>query len=532
MRTLAQYTIFCLMIMLSVVSCTDEYSSLKATLRESLSRREENFAHRLQQIEQEEELLLTTNDSRLRFEICNKLFNLSRAFKYDIAYKYANESLILAQQIGDPNLVGQAQASMISTFSAGGLFADAADVIAQVRTADVSSEVRREIYYNIIRYYSDAHDYKEPTKERQYSREIQPYVDSLLHISTTNDYYTTYAKVFDGLVRQDPQQVIKDIESFYGTTDCTPHHNAIMTFFLGMTYFDAGDVQRGFYFLSKSVEHDVESATRENLSFKTIGEELYNRGEDAIADELINAAFEDAIFYNARHRNLEVGTLLERMNRDKIATISRQRNILYGLLLLTTLLGLLAIIFGVMARQSSQRIHQSKRIIERHLKNMSQINRQLEDTNRAKEHYIIESLQKSRNHIKSLDALLKKIDVKVKNRLYDDLRYLYKNVNIKRERESFFADFDHAFLRLFPNFIVEYNALFEAADQVIIDDNTELPTEVRIFALMRLGITDNEQIAKFLDLSINTIYTYKTKVKNKTIIPKEEFERRILEIRL
>ncbi|MFR9546811.1 MAG: DUF6377 domain-containing protein, partial [Rikenellaceae bacterium] len=106
------------------------------------------------------------------------------------------------------------------------------------------------------------------------------------------------------------------------------------------------------------------------------------------------------------------------------------------------------------------------------------------------------------------------------------------NVNIKRERESFFADFDHAFLRLFPNFIVEYNALFEAADQVIIDDNTELPTEVRIFALMRLGITDNEQIAKFLDLSINTIYTYKTKVKNKTIIPKEEFERRILEIRL
>lgn len=247
---------------------------------------------------------------------------------------------------------------------------------------------------------------------------------------------------------------------------------------------------------------------------------------------VIDVAFEDAIFYNARHRNLEIGTLLPIMNREKIATISRQRNVLYVFLLLTTLLGVLAIIFGVMARQNLHSVHQSKRIIERQLKKISLINRELKETNGIKEHYIIESLQKTRNHIKSLDALMKKIEVKVKNRLYDDLQYLYKDLNIKRERESFFSDFDHAFLRLFPNFIVEYNKLFLADDQIIVDDNTELPTEVRIFALMRLGVTDNEQIAKFLDLSINTIYTYKTKVKNKTIIPKEEFERRILEIRL
>ncbi len=532
MRTFAQHIIFFMMIMLSAVSCTDEYSSLKTSLRESLSQREESFATRLQQIKQEEERLLTTNDPRQRFEICNQLFKLSRAFKYEIAYKYANESLILAQQIGDPDLIVRAQAGMISTFSSGGLFTDAADVIAQVSTAGVSRESRREIYYNIIRYYSDFHDYKEPTKERRYSKKLQPYVDSLLQLSTTNDYYTTFAKLFDGLVRQEPQQVIKVIESFYGTTDCTAHHNAILTFFLGMTYFDVGDTRRGFEFLSKSVAHDVESATRENLSFKTIGEELYNIGEYAIAQELTNAAFEDAIFYNARHRNLEVGTLLERMNRDKIATISGQRNILYWVLLLTTLLGVLAIIFGVIARRNSLRLHESKQIIERQLKDILLINKRLEEANGVKEHYIIESLQKMRNHIKGLDALLKKIDVKVKNRLYDDLRHLHKDLNIKRARESFFADFDHAFLRLFPNFIVEYNTLFEGADQVTVDDNTELPTEVRIFALMRLGVTDNEQISKFLDLSINTIYTYKTKVKNRAIIPKEEFEGRILQIRL
>ena len=91
--------------------------------------------------------------------------------------------------------------------------------------------------------------------------------------------------------------------------------------------------------------------------------------------------------------------------------------------------------------------------------------------------------------------------------------------------------FDQTFLKLFPNFLTEYNKFFRPEDQVILDEAGNLPPELRIFALIRLGVTENERIAKFLNLSINTIYVYKARVKGKTIVPKEEFEEYIMQIK-
>ena len=101
---------------------------------------------------------------------------------------------------------------------------------------------------------------------------------------------------------------------------------------------------------------------------------------------------------------------------------------------------------------------------------------------------------------------------------------------LAEERKDMYADFDETFLRLFPDFIEKYNALFDAKDQKYPSDAKVLSNEMRIFALIRLGVTDSERIAHFLNYSVNTINTYKTRVKNKSIVNNEEFERRIMEI--
>ncbi len=516
------------------VSCADNfYGEIAKELNEILSQRELYFKRQRELIEIEEQRLLQSHNLREQFDICYRLFNLSRSYKYDIAYKYASELIMLAETIGDADLIARAKGCQISTFTSGGIFSEAAEVVGTVDVSGVSDEVKRELYYNIVRFYSDNIDYVNDQKYKaEYTTELRQYADSIITLSPTKDFYYAYAKCYKELSDENYAQVAEDLSGFYGTTALSAHHNSIITFLLGYAYFELGDRQSGFDYMTLAVGYDVEAAARENRSIKTISEELFTAGQTKIAERLIEIAYEDANFYNARHRNLEVNSLLPIINKHKITTISRQRNILYSLLAVISVLSVVAVVFGVIARRNAKIAKASKRTIQEQMARLSQINSQLNESNKIKEHYIIDSIYKSNEHLKQNEALLKKIDTKVKNRLYDDLHNIYKEFNIKRDKASFFVDFDRAFLNLFPNFIEEYNTLFRVEDQIDIETSSELPTEVRIFALMRLGITDAERISRFLDISVNTIYTYKTKVKSRSIIAKEKFESRILNIKL
>lgn len=97
-------------------------------------------------------------------------------------------------------------------------------------------------------------------------------------------------------------------------------------------------------------------------------------------------------------------------------------------------------------------------------------------------------------------------------------------MGIKEERQRIYRNFDDAFLKLFPNFIDEFNRLFKEEDWIEVNENGELPMDVRVFALLRLGISDPAAVAKYLNLSVKTVYVYKTKMKSKSIIPNDDFE--------
>jgi hypothetical protein len=104
-------------------------------------------------------------------------------------------------------------------------------------------------------------------------------------------------------------------------------------------------------------------------------------------------------------------------------------------------------------------------------------------------------------------------------------------INIKKERETLFYTFDHIFLKIFPNFIASFNAMFKEEDQIWPRDHEVLNTDLRIFALMRLGINDNETIANILEYSVNTIYVYKMRIKAKALVPGDQFDHRIMDIK-
>ena len=90
--------------------------------------------------------------------------------------------------------------------------------------------------------------------------------------------------------------------------------------------------------------------------------------------------------------------------------------------------------------------------------------------------------------------------------------------------------FDKAFLKLYPKFVEQFNGLLREDARIELKKGKLLNTELRIFALIRLGITQSSDIASMLRYSVNTIYNYRAQIKNSALGDRDNFEERIKEI--
>ena len=181
-------------------------------------------------------------------------------------------------------------------------------------------------------------------------------------------------------------------------------------------------------------------------------------------------------------------------------------------------------------------IRQFKKIIEaRNEANTSNealksTNNQLREVNLIKEEYIGYFFNVTTEYVDKLEAFKQSIENKLLSNKVSEITQVVKKLNVKREREAMYKSFDVTFLKIFPNFIDGFNNLLEKEYQIIVKEENALNTDLRIFALIRLGITDNDKIAHILNYSVNTINTYKTRIKNRSVVPNEDFENEIMQI--
>ncbi len=164
---------------------------------------------------------------------------------------------------------------------------------------------------------------------------------------------------------------------------------------------------------------------------------------------------------------------------------------------------------------------------------LSVANHKLNESNRVKEEYIGRFLSLCSLYIDKMDGFRKMVNKKMKNNELTDLFQLTKSLDFRdKELDELYSNFDNAFLHLFPNFVNEFNALLNDENKILLQRNERMTTELRIFALIRLGIDDSSKIAEFLHYSVNTIYNYRARVKNGAIGNRDEFENRVKEIGL
>lgn len=248
------------------------------------------------------------------------------------------------------------------------------------------------------------------------------------------------------------------------------------------------------------------------------------------AIEYVQKALDDANFYNARQRKIEIGNVLPVIQQSRNNDLESQRNIMLLCVAMAFALLVVLAISIILVRKQVKKVKLAYRTIGERNQKLEEANRLLSESNKIKTEYIGKSFYASADYIEKLEKLYKSIERKMIARQYDDIIRSLSATSLFKERENMYSDFDETFLRLFPDFVDKYNALFEEKDRKPLGDKKVLTKEMRIFALIRLGVTNSDRIAHFLGYSVNTINTYKTRVKNKSIVSNDEFEQRIMEI--
>ena len=526
-----------LLFLLSVTGCLRGYSA-SLPLDTMLVQLDTHLANSKQYIDRKEKQIAewrrklgeAVSDEK-RYEASIHLFDEYKSYKYDSAYIYANRSLHLAEKLHNRGYVAEANGGIVFCLLSSGLFKEAFDVISRIDITDVSLSSRIACYSLYRRLYYDIADYNhEAPFQNEYIEKGSLYTDSLLRLLPEKSLKWWYAV---GQKQMKERQYDASIHSFMTLLerkDIDPHTEAIISSSLGWMYYELNDKERAMIYLIRAAIGDIRSATKETTALRVLAGLLYERGDINRANNYVRLALEDANFYNARHRKIEVGSILPIIEQDRFDIVKKQRNVLIGFVSLVSLLFILLLTATLIIYKQMKKLRSARHTIEERNTQLQQTNDLLSEANNIKDEYIGYSFYLNSEYIDKMESLYKMINRKIAARQFEDLRTSFKESDLNKERDNMYASFDETFLKLFPGFITSYNNLFPVEERTRGDHEKSLSSEMRIFALIRLGICEPERIAKFLNYSVHTINTYKTRVKNKSLVPNELFEPKIMEI--
>jgi len=528
-----------------------------------------------------------------QYELNLKLYEQYMYYNYDSALFYAKNLQQLTSQTNN-SLYIDAKLKAVFLMLSGGMFKETFDSLNVISVKNVIDSVKAEYFTLMGRAYYNLADFNGDTSSTPYyNSKANFYLDSALayYPSQSFDYHYYLALKFLKTGKDD--SALFNLNKLIERGDLTYHQTALAASTIGGIYIKQGNENMAKPFLIMASIADIKSSTKETLALLTLAGIIYKDGKVEDAVLYIEKANADATFYKARLRKAQVGAILPLIEGQMIHTIQVQKEkliiylVLLGILIIA-LAGFAIIIrkqltklklarlslleanikqqainqelvtanelkekyneqlketniqlveanaikekYNAQLQETNTQLVESNQVKERYNKQLQEINNKLSEANKIKEEYIGYYFNVDTSFIARIEKLVTSVEKKLLERKWDEIRFILKSVDLKREKEELLKNFDQVFVRLFPNFVHQFNTMFNEEDKIVLKEDQLLNADLRIFALIRLGITENEKIAEILDYSINTIYAKKTKIRSKANIGKEELERKIMEI--
>jgi len=458
------------------------------------------------------------------------LYKEYQLFNYDSAYTYARKMQAAAIQMNDSARIANANIKMSFILLSSGMFKEVFESLKTINLGYLDDTGKAEYYTLKARCYYDLADYdRDQVYTPAYNLEGNNFIDSSLKLYPVNSFEYTYYNGLKYIRAGNKEKAFTYFQKLMQDSSLSPHEFALTSSTLSDIYIQNNQPDAAISLLIKAAISDIRSSTKETSATFNLATLLFRKGDMKNASTYIEKAVNDAIFYGARQRKVQLSTILPLIEAEKLNIVEKEKKVVTTYAIIVTLLMLLLLVLTFIIIRQVINLKKAKQIITDANVLQQLVNRKLMEANKIKEEYIGYFFSGNSEFYTKIERFKKSVEQKIYDRKLDEIRFLVNNLNLKQERDELLKNFDTIFLKLFPNFIEEFNALFKEEDHIRLKEGELLNTDLRIFALIRMGIHDNEKIARILEYSVNTINTYKTKIKNKSILANDAFEQKIMD---
>jgi hypothetical protein len=478
-------------------------------------------------------------------EIYDQLYEEYRVYKSDSALVFARKSMQIAISLNDPKRNDQAALNLASIMGTLGMYKEATEILAK-NPGNRSPELKGSYYVVNRVLYGYMYDYATSVYEKEkYAALTQKYRDSSLQYfpKQARQHIIIQAELL--IERGQENQSLQQLLAVFPTISLSDPDRAVFAYIISHAYHQKKDRHAEKRWLAISAISDLKLAKKENISLRNLAFLLYEEGDIDRAYDYIQRSLEDALFCNARLRTYEISKMMpiiseayqhqNKMNQKQLLLFLGSVSLLTAILLIVLIL-----LFKQMKKlKRAQRdlnvandqlsaLNATLQAINLKLK---ETNSTLTEANLVKEIYIGRYMDQCSDYIGKLEGYRRKLNVMATAGKMNNLISAIKSKQfIEAELKEFYTNFDKTFLLLFPDFIKEFEGLLIDTELTQLKDGDHLNTELRIVALIRLGIKDSAKIAVFLRYSVSTIYNYRSQIKNKAAGPREEFEANVMQI--
>ncbi len=544
-----------LTLLMSVVSfyVFADNEELYRSLDEAIVQAPDFVKKREQRIDVIKQRLQNVANDEERYKLTCNLFNEYMPYKSDSAAKYIYEAILLAEKRGNKSQLCHTRSLLAFLCSSTGQYVESKQILDSTDISGVDREALGQFYKSLAHVYGEMAYYSNiPKLKNEFFAKQDEYTEKIYEILPPSHDFYLQRKEQECYKKGDIEGALRYNDKRLENVSPDSHEFAIVAFYRTMDLRMAGRPKEALSWLTKSAICDVHNAVMDQGSLWELANLLSQEGQLERARVYINFAWECANTYSTHMRSWQISPILSSIDRQYQNEIEHTNSMLTNMTIaVSILLLILAVLLLYEYRRRRQLKEAHNELSEKNAQTKSlndellQANLALDDTNRqlktlisqlneqtrVKEVYVGRFMILCSDYIDKIDDFRKRVNRMVKGREYEELYRMTKSTDMKtQEIEDLCANFDNAFLHLFPNFISDFNALLRPEEQIEVPGEYKLNTTLRIFALIRLGIDDSSRIAKFLHYSVNTIYNYRALVKGAAITRRDDFETRVKNI--
>lgn len=490
-------------------------------------------------VEEQLEKLDTTRDPHRRIAILETIYKEYYNYDIDSAYHYARRMLAQAERCGDAAQSNSARIYLAKTVFDGGMYGEAKRILYQVDTTLLPQTCMSE-YYNVYRTFTaNQLSGSDPSLRAGYQDTVRLY--NLLRIRNLPENSIRRKELIAMMYNSagHPEKALAQLLPVYEAGIDDTHQRAMTAYALSCIYEKLGDTDRRKEYLIRAAADDLRTPVREGLALYALAGLLLEEGDVARANRYINCSMEDALYCNFRSRMQQSSEMVRHIGSAYIDSIDAKRramsyvSIIVSLLVVVLLGSFFAIlIYYRKIRQISasrlemnRLLQQLNRDVEQQNERIRSINGELRDANNIKDEYVGHYLSLCSRYILKINDYRKQLLKIFKDENSDVLlRELRTKNPSDAEYKEFLSIFDETFLHLFPDFVEHVNSLMTAEQRFVLRQPQTLNTELRILALLRLGVTNSTKIAAILNCSVATIHTYRAQLRNAALGERSAFD--------